>query len=729
MHLENFDQNRRALEAQYSSPVFDETSGKQICILEKECEDICQRQRDASRMSLKSELLCHILSNAQIAIEPSDIFANNLNHGNILIQLRASWKKELDSTLMSDTLDKYREEQKRRIYTGEVDFSHTIPDWQAVLELGATGLLARLERYARQEGLSDEQKDFYSSTVKVYRAIIVYIKRLAAEAEKLSQGDDNMAFAARNLRNLAERAPETLPEAMQLTVIFFYLQTYLEGSLVRSLGNLDVLYESFYREDIARGRYTEQEIREIIKYFYIKFYAFQNDNNVPFYMCGTDSEGNAVFNELTELLLDVYGEMNILDPKIQIRYHKDLPDAFVKKVLRMIASGNSSVVFLNDGVVIDSLTSIGQSVADASNYAPVGCYEPCAAGKEVACTCSGRINLAKVLEIAIADGADMKTGTRYLTYTDTVNTFDGFYARYKETVACFIERTMEIINEYEQYYPILNPSPLFSGTMEECVRDGRDVYAGGAKYNNTSISVFGIATAIDSLVVLKKSVFEERRLTLHEFFEVLQNNWNDSPELYLRCKNKYPKYGNGDEEVDEMSAELISYVSRLINGKKNGRGGVYRCGLFSINWNYGFGAETAATPDGRKCGDPISKNLSSGIGRDKNGVTGVIRSVGKINFKAIPDGAVLDIVLHKSAVRGDEGIAALLGLLKTYFMSGGMAMQFNILDPEVLKRAQREPEQYSTLQIRLCGWNVYFINLSKEEQDEFIAMSELNGAE
>ena len=723
-----FDENRHYLERQHARMNFVQDSGMSLDELRSKCFEIYDSLETKSRMFQKTELFCYILSNAQVAIETHDIFVNNINHGNILIGLRGAWKNQIDTTLMAETLNKYREEQQRRIYTGEVDFSHVIPDWEAILDQGIKGLLLRLEDCSNREGLSNEQKEFYSCTIKVYRAVLAYMERLANLAETESFRNDNMALAARTLHNLVKRAPESLIEAMQLTIIFYYLQTYIEGSLVRSLGNLDKLYFKFYRDDIDKGRYTEEQLREIIKFFYIKLYSFQNENNIPFYLCGTDRNGQLEFNELTEILLEVYDELNIHDPKIQIRCHKDIPETFVKKVMRMIASGNNSVVFVNDEVVIESLTAIGQDYIDAVNYAPVGCYEPCSAGKEVGCTCSGRINLAKVLEVAIADGTDIRSGKRYLTYNDTVNTFDGFYARLKETVACFIERAMSIINKYETYYPLLNPSPLFSGSMEECVVNGIDVYSGGAKYNNTSISVFGIATMVDSLIVLKKTVFEEHRLTLKEFCEVLESNWQGTPELYLRCKNKYPKYGNGNAEVDELTSEFIEYVSNLINGKKNGRGGVYRCGFFSINWNYGFGAETAATPDGRKHGDPISKNLSCVVGQDKNGVTGVIRSVGKINFVAIPDGAVLDVVLHKSAIKGEEGISALFGLLKTYFLSGGMAIQFNILDPEILRKAQDTPEAYSTLQIRLCGWNVYFVNLSKEEQDEFIAMAEMNGA-
>ena len=723
-----FDKNRQILQDQYVNASFLQSSGMPLDELKRKCSEIYASLDGAPRMVQKTELFCYILSNAQIAIEPKDIFVSNINHGNILLELRTSWKQGIDATLMAEILDKNREEQQKRIYTGEVDFSHVVPDWQAILDLGIVGLLSRLELYAAGEGLSDDQKQFYYCTAKVYRAVLTYMDRLAAEAEKLSAESCSMALAARTLRALTERAPASMIEAMQLTVVFYYVQTYIEGSLIRSLGNLDKLYFKFYRDDLDSGRYTEEQQREIIKYFYTKLYSFQNENNIPFYLCGTDAEGQLEYNELTEILLDVYAELRIPDPKIQIRCHKELPESFVKKVMKMIAAGNNSVVFMNDEVVIDSLTAIGQEYADAANYAPVGCYEPCSTGKEVGCTCSGRINLAKVLEVTVSDGVDLRSGKRYLVYNDTVNTFDGFYARLKETVACFIDRVMTIVNQYEKYYPLLNPSPMFSGAMEECVVRGLDVYSGGAKYNNTSISVFGIATMIDSLMVLKKTVFEEHRLTLKEFCEVLKGNWQGTPELYLRCKNKYPKYGNGNAEVDELTAEFVGYVAGLINGKKNGRGGVYRCGFFSINWNHGFGAETSATPDGRKHGDPISKNLSSSLGQDKNGVTGVIRSVSKMNFREIPDGAVLDIVLHESAVRGEDGITVLLGLLKTYFSSGGMAMQFNILSPEILRKAQETPEDYRTLQIRLCGWNVYFVNLSKKEQDEFIAMAEMNGA-
>lgn len=705
----NFEKNRKALEEQHEKAVFHEKSGLLPEELKKECQAIENGLGGASRMYIKANVIDFILRNARLSVDAFDIFAHRLDHGNITASQRISWKIALNENEMADMIAEHRAAQKSRLYMGDLDYSHTCPEWSYVLGRGITGILSELKENARRDGLSEEQKDFYASVIQVYEGVKVYMLRLAAEAKSLSKGNDEAELCAKTLEALTVRAPETLIEAMQLTLTVYYLQTFLDCSYVRSLGNLDSLYLPFWRTDIESGRYTEKELREIIKYFMIKFYSFKNPNNIPFYICGTDEYGNAVINELSYVLLDVYNELEIHDPKIQIRCNKNTPRALIDKALGMIAHGNNSIVFLNDEVVIRSLQNIGQSYSKAANYAPIGCYEPGSVGNELPCTCSGRVNLAKAMELTMKKKAD---------------SFEEFYANFRDSVAYAVRRCQTLINAFEKYYPIINPSPIFSGTVKSCVRRGVDMYAGGVKYNNTSISVFGLATAVDSVMAVKKLVFEEQKMTFSAFGKLLENNWNDADDIRLECKNKYPKYGNYDRNIDEICSNITALLNELVNNAPNGRGGVYRLGLFSIDWIHDFGKKTGATPDGRKSGEPLSKNLSASLGADRNGVTGLIRSAAKIDFTGVPDGGVLDIVLHCSAVKGDDGMAAFFGLLKTYFNLGGMAIQFNVLDPSVLRAAQESPEKYRNLQIRLCGWNVYFVDLSKKEQDEFIKMSE-----
>ena len=263
-----------------------------------------------------------------------------------------------------------------------------------------------------------------------------------------------------------------------------------------------------------------------------------------------------------------------------------------------------------------------------------------------------------------------------------------------------------------------------SPTFKESRESGVDVYCGGAKYNNTSIVGAGLATLVDSLLAVKKVVYEERLKTLDEFRAVLDNDWQDEEQLRLLIKKKYPKYGNNDQEADELAVRIYERFAGLINGRKNGRGGVFRCGMFSVDWRFWMGKATGATPDGRCSGEPFSKNLAAALGQDKQGVTAYLNTVLKLDAQKCPDGYVADVVLHETAVKGEEGLMAFRALLKTFMRKGGFAVHFNILSPQILVHAQKEPEKYQNLQIRLCGWNVRFVDLDKAHQDEFIKQSE-----
>lgn len=691
-------------------------------MLEYECFKIAEELKNEPREIIKAKIFALIMDKARIEVSPLNWFPTKIEHENIIVNIRKKWKDDIEKYEMCNVINEHIFAQKKCLYTGDVDFSHTAPDWNAILKLGLTGLLHRAEE--KKNNLNETQKNFYLSCEIVYKAMIRFVKRLSNEAFRLSVGNKKMKKVAESLLNLTQREPQSMLEAMQLSLIFYYVQTYVEGVNVRSFGGLDRLYYEFYKKDIESGEYTKEQIRELVDYWFYNFYALSAIANTPFYLCGKDKEGNTVLNELSYLFIEEYEKLNINDPKIHIRYTPELDESFVKKVLKLIADGKNSIVFLNDEVVIEALTKIGESEEDATEYIPIGCYEPSSMGKEVPCTCAGRINIAKAVECAINDGYDLTEGKMLYRSGREIKSFEDFKAEVMDVLKFAIGQTIELINTYEKHYMNINPAPLFSGTLDECMEKGMDAYAGGAKYNNTSINAFGLADAVDSLIAVKKAVFEEERLTLNEFKQILRDNWYDNEKLRMICKNCYPKYGNNSAEADEIMLELTELITSEINNKPNNRGGIYRCGMFSIDWYSGFGRATGALPDGKLNGEAISKNLNPVIGQDKNGATSLINSITKIDFSKVPNGAVLDLLLHSSVTKGEAGISVMLCLLKVFMNRGGFGIQINTLNSEILKKAQKHPEQYKNLQVRLCGWNVYFVNLSEQEQMEFIKMSE-----
>ena len=272
---------------------------------------------------------------------------------------------------------------------------------------------------------------------------------------------------------------------------------------------------------------------------------------------------------------------------------------------------------------------------------------------------------------------------------------------------------------------MVHSSPIFSSTYLSCLENGGDIYChGSAKYCNTSINAIGLATAVDSLVAIKKLVYEDKTVTLSELKNILKNDWEGHEELRLMVKNKYPKYGMGDSEADAIARGIYETLDKAITGKANVKGGIYRFGTFSIDWRIRHGEMTAASADGRRKGEMYSLNGGAALGCDRNGATGNIASLCACGCELTPNGSVLDLDFHISAVKGDEGLNAMVATLETYNKLGGFAVHYNVLDGNILRDAQKNPENYGNLQVRLCGWNAKFVSLKKKSQDDFIARAD-----
>lgn len=266
----------------------------------------------------------------------------------------------------------------------------------------------------------------------------------------------------------------------------------------------------------------------------------------------------------------------------------------------------------------------------------------------------------------------------------------------------------------------INPSPVYSGTISSCMERGKDIFDGGTKYHNTSIKCCGIATAVDSLLAVKELVFDRRLVTFAQLREILLANWNGHEALRRTAQASELKYGNHQPQADALASEIYRFAAGMIVGKKNHSGGVFRMGCDSITNCVVFGKRMGATPDGRLRGEPTSKNFSASTGMDRNGVTALIESVCAMDSSDFVNGAVLDILLHPSAVEGTRGLEAMYTLVETYFALGGYAIQGNVMELQQLLDAKKHPEKYPTLQVRVCGWNEYFVELSPDMQDMFI---------
>lgn len=671
--------------------------------LKKLVFDLIDNYKKISISRAKADAIAFLLDNIEISYDKEDIFLTQINHG--LIMADFSWRntRRLREETCSEQVMALEDDC---VINATMDFGHVAPDWQYLLDKGFAGIIADLE--AEKLKHSEEKNSYYDERILVYIALQNFFLRCADLIGK--DETQKSFFMASNLRHLAYNPPETLAQAMQLILLYFVLQTELDAVTIRSLGGLDRMLYPFFKADLEDGRYTKKQLGELTNYFLWKIYCMGVTANLPFYICGTDGNGNDATNEFTLFLLEQYRKLDIHDPKIHVLYHPNIDKKVLNLILEMIREGKNSFVFINTKQAVAALQKIGISEQDAKKLTVYGCYETAAEGTEIPCTCGGMINMAKALELVLEKNTE----------------FSSFEAFYNAVVECLLDYTalcMDTMSVYEARYDEVCPSLIMSPTYKHSRESGKDVYCGGAKYNNTSVVGAGLATLVDSLVMVKNIVFKDKKVTYSGLRQALLNDWQGYENLRLYIKKNHAKFGNNEAEADNIAKDIYTSFAKLINNRKNGRGGVFRCGMFSVDWRFWMGEKTAATPDGRHKGEPLSKNLAAATGQDKNGVTAYLKSLLELDSTLVPDGYVADVVLHSSAVSGTEGMVAFKALLVTFMDKGGFAVHFNILSPDELINAQKEPEKYRNLQIRLCGWNVRFVELDKAQQDEFIKQS------
>ena len=721
MRIEPIETYRAVLDRQYNDVHWIAESG----LPHEELMEMGMRlQREmqeagASVGMIRAKTFAMLLERGQIAVDAHDIFQDKLNARDIMIaQTRARINRYYSEEGKPEAVCN-AENKEAGSFDCYHDFGHLSVNTARLLKLGFGGLLAELNR-ARDAhaALTPEQADFYASARITLEAFRDFALRLADAVET-----ENPESAAR-LRTIALDRPHTMMEAMQMITLHFYLHEFVAGMRIRTLGRLDQMLWPFYRDDLASGRFTREELYEITRYFLNKFAAAKVPFGLPFQLGGIDRDGNEVTNELSEVIVKAHASLDIISPKIHIRISDKTPDSFVRLILRAVRAGQSSYVFGNDRVVMEGLRRVGIAEEDARDYTFIGCYEPAVYAHEIGCTGNGKLNAAKMVEFVFTRGIDHRSGKRLAPDTGEVGSYEEFIGALKAQIRWAVEWCLGAVRKVERHYPEIMADPLLSSMLEESVESGTDIFAGSARYNNSSLYFVGLATLVDSVAAVKRLVFEEKRVSFDEMRQILEKNWEGAEDLRREALRLPQKYGTGNAEADEIMIEFAHYAASLITGQPNGRGGVFKASNFSIDNYVKLGGKTMATPDGRRTGDVISKNLSPSAGMDR-GVTALIRSVTKMDFTEYPNGTVLDIILHPSAVAGEDGLDAFHALLKTYFARGGIAMHGNVFDAETLRRAQAEPEKYANLQVRVCGWNAYFTDLTREEQEDFIKKAEL----
>lgn len=709
---------------------FDKSTGLEDEEIKDGLSKLYEKTKDLPHPVAKAYAVKYVLENTKIDINEHDLFVGLWSVNRLANSVTLNkWNAEVFETILPKVKQKMNDMNESGAVAIWPDFDHVVPDWDAILCLGFPGLKKRAEEYKElhkaRGTLTPETAAFFDGIIIEYTAIIALVDRLYRLA--LTQNHDKAKKVAECLLHIRDGAPQNIYEAMQVIYIYFMVSECFDSYQVRSLGNgLDNTLYGFYKNDLKSGAYTKEEIKELFRYFLFQWSAIGNYWGQPFYMGGTNADGSTKYNELSYDILDVYDELGIYNPKIQVKINENTPDRLLFKVFDMIRRGKSCFALCCEPGMIKAVMGYGATYEEALNMDIRGCYETGVRANEVS-SATGYVNALKSVEYVFSNGFDSRIGKHFGLKTGELKdlkTFEDFYSAVLKQWENLIEMTIDVSNQYEKYLSFINPSNIYSATIEGALKKGADAYQSGVKFNNSALLNCGFASLVDAIMAVKEFVYDKKDVTLETLSAALAADWKGFEDLHTKVVKSLRKYGNDDAETDRYTEAMSAYFASKVNNRPNARGGVYKAIMHTAMEFVREGEKTGATPDGRYAGDEISKNGSPSVGMDREGVTALIKSALKARPYTYCESFCLDVMLHPTAVSGDEGLEIMKSLLFMYMKNGGQTVQFNVFNTETLRDAQKRPEKYQNLQVRVCGWNVLWNNLSEKEQNAYITRAE-----
>lgn len=607
---------------------------------------------------------------------------------------------------------------------------HILPGYSRLLKTGV-GAVIKEAREALKTA-DPQQYIFVSAMLMCAETFSEYIQRYAALAAKMAARTENPVYRA-NLRRIAAACDkialgpaESFFEAVQLLWLAHEMVLAESFPASLSIGRLDMYLDPYYQKDLESGLITSQEAGELIDALWVKFganlHAFQNVT-----LGGLDQNGRYWANDLTYMCLRSTRRLQYDQPLISLRYHESLPTPLWDEAVALVQEGLGFPAFFNDEQCVKAKKKMGFTDEDAWNYSLVGCVELSVEGKEYAKTEVLRINWLKILELMLNKGRSSVHEAIFPPHVsrdlDAIESFEDFYGWYQDELTHITRWSAECVNSLDSAWPWLYPTPFLSTLMEGCIEKGMDVTGGGTIYNSTACNACGQANVVDSLAAIKQLVFDEKWISLSDYAAAAFANFEGHDEL-LRRIGQCPKFGNDDNRVDILMSELTALFGKTIAALRNPRGGGFQMGLYSVEDHAKMGLYTGATPDGRLAGQPMANAFSPVQGQDVVGPTAVANSLAKTDMSEASNGMVLDLKFNPRFFTVQRRKDALKALIDTFFEAGGMEIQFNAIDRATLVLAQKHPEQYQNLVVRVSGFSAHFTSLIKNTQDDIIARTE-----
>ena len=629
---------------------------------------------------------------------------------------------------------------------------HTAMDGK-MYHVGLLDLKKRIEDkianldYIYDPEATDKQQELEAMAISCDAAIL-FAERHAQLAEGMAAKETNPQRKAELLKIadvchwVPAHAPRDLWEAIQM-YWFVHLGTVTELNGWDSMnpGHIDQHLYPFYKKGLEDGTLTYDKAKELISCLWIKFNnqpappkvgvtalesgTYNDFTNIN--IGGVDRNGNSATNEISYMILEIQEELHELQPGLSIHIAENTPDEFLIEGIKVIRQGHGYPSVFNPDTYVQELVRQGKTLEDAREGGCSGCIEVGAFGKE-AYLLTGYLNTPKILEITLNNGIDPMTGKRLGLETGDPRNFKSFeelYEAWHKQMIYFVNLKLSVNNYIERMFSLYAPATFLSLFMDDCIEKGKDYYSGGARYNTTYIQCTGLGTITDCFTTIKKHVFEEGKYTMDHILKACANNFEGEEKMRQYIRNHTPFFGNDDEYADTIAVRVYNDLVDAIEGRPNTRGGKTYLNMLSTTCHNYFGSVCGATPNGRFAHFAISDGTSPAHGSDSCGPTSVIKSLGKLD-QTKSGGTLLNVRFVPALLKRDEDLKKLASLIRTYFKFGGHHIQFNIVDTETLLDAQKHPDEYKDLLVRVAGYSDYFNDMTEQLQNEIIARTENN---
>ncbi|MHA1734624.1 MAG: pyruvate formate lyase family protein [Promethearchaeota archaeon] len=610
----------------------------------------------------------------------------------------------------------------------------------------------RLERLEREDPGDHDGRAFLQAVVTSLEASVHYAERHSRLAREMaSRATDEgerrrLETIAANCGNVPRNRPRTFHEAMQAVWLALVVGQIQYGTHeVFAVGRMDQYLLPFYRADLETGRLTREGAISLLQEFYLKVStsaepipevgmetnAVLGNSQRDITIGGLTPDGRDGTNELSYLMLEAHELMGGAINQLSVRFHEKTPAEFARRTAEVFKSANGIAIY-NDEAIIEGLLADGYSIEDARDYCTVGCIETSGQSNTHGCPGGHELVLPAVLLLALSRGERPPPTLGQLPAPDCGDpgdwaTFEEFLDAVRRQLAHQVRVLVTATLGKDEAYRDLLPAPYVSALMDGCIERATDITRGGAKYDFTSIDVRGLATFVDSLLAVKEVVYEWAECTLPEFTEVVAGNFRGHEVLRQRIINTLPKYGAGDDEADALAQQVIEWIHAEAGNYRNFRGGKFRACYYSYGNHVIDGIMVGPTPDGRRRGDPISNGVSPSNLAAVKSPTDAMNTVAKFPPAQVSSGIALNLRFHPSLLSTGEGIVKFADLIRGYFAKGGMHVQPNVVSTKTLKAAQRHPERYRDLVVKVSGYSAYFTDLGRSIQDDIIKRHEFRG--